>query len=149
MGQGRKKGSTARVDWQRESTHDIAHRLGVSPFEVLLHVASNNWKALGYDSGQRVKTISEDNGPIFEDQIPIEQRVAAAKAAVKFIHPELKAVEITKGLTPDQVTKAVEITQLPAEDQIKLLEQELSRLKEAERLKNISIPQILEGIKRE
>lgn len=87
---GREKGVKNKRTFDAQA---LAERLGVDPLEILLHAASNNFKALGYDSAIRIKAVGE--GVIEEDTIPISIRIQAAKEAVKHLYPTLKAVEHT------------------------------------------------------
>ncbi len=76
---GRGKGS---VSVQNRQAAEKARELGVDPFIILLHFASNNWQELGYESAKAIDP---------------ELRVSAAKDACKYIIPQLKAVEHSSG----------------------------------------------------
>ena len=86
---GRKKGVPNKKTFDAQV---LAERLGVDPLEVLLHAASNNYQALGYDSEIRTKLVGEN--AITEDTIPINTRVQAAKEAAQYLYPKRKAIEL-------------------------------------------------------
>lgn len=73
---------------------ELADSLGVDPLEILLHFASGNWQALGYDSPE-VKRVSAQGNEYYEDVITADLRLSAAKDAVKYIYPAQKAIEFT------------------------------------------------------
>lgn len=72
---------------------DIAARLGVHPFEVICHTVAGNWKALGYKTAQ-VEQCTPDGGVLLKDRISLDMRLKAAIEACKYLHSQLKAVEI-------------------------------------------------------
>lgn len=113
---GRVKG-TPNKDTQE--AREIAARLKISPFEILLYIAAGDWKSLGYDDGLRIKTVTKDGDEVFEDRISVEARGNAASHAVKYLHPQLKSIDATVGnpdgspfepakpLTPEQMLAMV------------------------------------------
>lgn len=97
-GKPRDPGSGRKPGTPNKNTQDLmakCEELQCDPFQILLYVAKADWKALGYESGQKVKTISEDNGPIFEDQITLEARLKAAKDLCEYLYPKRKALEVS------------------------------------------------------
>jgi len=85
---GRKKGSKNKVN--RPAT-EKAQELGVDPFEILLHFASGNWKALGYP--EKTRSIVIQGKEVKVDVIDPEMRLNAAKEATHYILPKRKAVD--------------------------------------------------------
>lgn len=71
----------------------MVDRVGLDPLEFLLRVAKNDWKGLGYKSGQRIVAYSMSGKPIFEDTIPIGWRVQAAGRALPAAYPMRKSVD--------------------------------------------------------
>lgn len=90
-GSGRKKGTPNKKTILADQ---MAKDLGVDPLEVLLLFTKGDWKALGYEAESTVCytaagieyskfTISPDN------------RIAAAKEAVKYLYSQKKAIELS------------------------------------------------------
>lgn len=77
---GRKKGTPNK---QAEELRDIADRLGVNPFEVLLLFAKGDWKALGYKKRKYAP----------DPEIHPSIRARAAAEANQYLHPKRKAIE--------------------------------------------------------
>ena len=86
---GRIKGER---NYKTKEANEIADRLGIDPFIILLHIAAGDYQALGYDSAVKIK-VTKDGGTITEDTIPIELRRQAASDAVQYLRPKLKAIE--------------------------------------------------------
>lgn len=87
---GRSKGTPNKKTFDAQK---MAEDLGVDPLEILLHAASNNYQALGYESAITTKLVGEN--AITEDTIPISTRVQAAKEAAQYLYPKRKAIEHT------------------------------------------------------
>lgn len=86
---GRPKGSPNKAS---RLARDLAEEMGVDPLEILLLFASQNWKALGYDSSTCTRYSA--TGEAFEtDRITPEIRMSAAREAAKYIYPTQKAVD--------------------------------------------------------
>lgn len=88
---GRAKGTPnkATTDLQR-----LSAELGVHPFEILLHFAAGDWKALGYKQESYIEF-----GKGFENDvlyIKPETRVKAAAEAAQYLYPKRKALELTE-----------------------------------------------------
>lgn len=87
---GRKRGTPNK---RTEPLIERAEKLGIDPFEILLHFAKGNWECLGYESA--TTTAFTNAGIEFEEPtISPELRVTAAKAACEYLHPKRKAIEI-------------------------------------------------------
>lgn len=85
---GRTKGTPNKRAWD---AREIADRLNCDPLEILLHIANNDHKALGYKEG----TVKKVNlGIEYEEElIQLKDRKDAAKEAAKYVYPQLKAIE--------------------------------------------------------
>lgn len=91
-------GSGRAAGTPNKSTQDaieIAKRLNVNPFEILLLTASGDWKALGYDKPTKTEWVGKDAIPVEVERIGVETRANAAKEACKYIMPQRKAVEVS------------------------------------------------------
>lgn len=88
---GRKKGIPNKP---KRIMEERAQALGCDPFEILLLFAKGDWEALGYDSKERVASIT-DNGVIMEYTISPQLRQKSAKDAADFIYPKLRAIEVS------------------------------------------------------
>jgi hypothetical protein len=71
-----------------------AAAMGCDPFEILLHFARGDWAALGYETGERVKSFSE-HGDVYEFTISPDLRARAARDACDYLYPRRKAVALT------------------------------------------------------
>lgn len=90
---GRKKGSKNIKTFNIE---EIASKFELDPFEVLMMVVNNDWKALGYNSPGEVSYTNA--GIEFIDlYIKLPDRVQAAKEASKYLYSQKKAVELSTG----------------------------------------------------
>lgn len=90
-GSGRKKGTPNK---KTQEAQDIATKLGVNPFEILLLFAKNDWKRLGYDS-KTITKFSVAGDPYEEDRISPELRHSSAGKAAEYLYPKRKAIEQT------------------------------------------------------
>lgn len=120
MAVGRKPGTpktggraVGSVNKKTAEAQDIAEKLGVNPFEILLRFAKNDWKGLGYKSPTVTKYAS--NGiPYQEDVISPELRHSSAGKAAEYLYPKRKAIEQTfsdseiTSITRTIITKPVE-----------------------------------------
>lgn len=86
---GRQKGVPNKRSFDAQK---LAEDLGVDPLEILLHAASNNYSALGYESAITTKLVGEN--AITEDTIPVQLRVQAAKEAAQYLYAKRKAIEL-------------------------------------------------------
>jgi hypothetical protein len=90
MSKGRPKGSQNK---RNQEVGEIAAKYNLSPFEVLMMVATNDWKGLGYDSATRTSFTSA--GIEFEEPvIRIQDRTTAAKEACKYLYSQKQAVTV-------------------------------------------------------
>ena len=90
-GSGRKKGSLSK---RTVAAMEIADRLKCDPFEVLIHFAKGDWKALGYDS--EVYHLEKPDGSIkMGFVITPEMRITAAKDACRYLYPTKAAVTVS------------------------------------------------------
>jgi hypothetical protein len=87
---GRPPGSPNK---RTKEIEEIVETLGCNPFEVLMRFAMGDWKGLGYESGTKVKAVTEDGEAILEDTISPELRASSAKDACKYLYSQKKAVE--------------------------------------------------------
>lgn len=117
-------GRVAGVPNQRTKTiEETALRLKCDPFEVLLHVANGDWKALGYDTSVIIKS-SADGSTYMEYTITPELRVQAAKDACSYLYAKKKSIEhVTTnpldGMTAEQKLEAMK-------QAVKLMEREVA-----------------------
>lgn len=89
---GRAKG-TPNKDTQ--ALIEAAERLGVNPFEILLHFAKGDFATLGYSEYQ---TRPGPDGSTYDVlTIEPELRARCAMKASEFLYPKRKAIEITDG----------------------------------------------------
>lgn len=85
---GRKKGTPNK---KNESLMELARKLDVNPFQILLYFASNNYEALGYSP---TTTKLTKQGPIEVMTISPELRKDAASDAAQYLYPKRKALEL-------------------------------------------------------
>jgi len=88
---GRPKGSKNK---RSEQLQEIADRMNVNPFEILLKIAAGDWKGLGYDSPHETR-FSPTGTKYKTDKITLMDRRQAASDALPYLNPKLKAVEIS------------------------------------------------------
>ena len=88
---GRKKNTPNK---RTQTLIERAEKLGIDPFEILLHFAEGDWEALGYKS--ETKLISAGMGQtLYVDTIAVEDRIQAAKEVCQYLYPKRKAIEHT------------------------------------------------------
>lgn len=68
-----------------------AHELGIDPFKVLLLVVAGDYAALGLKAD--VETDDKGEASLI-NPISLDQRIDAAKAAMPYLAPKQKSVEI-------------------------------------------------------
>lgn len=95
---GRKKGTPNKTN---QNLVDLAQKLKVDPFEILLHFAAGNWRKLGYSSETLITTNADGNTTV-RPYITPEMRVNAASRACEYLYPKRKALELDtgKGIIP-------------------------------------------------
>lgn len=83
------------TDHRRTSKNllEVTEEMGISPFEFLLHVINNDWKAIGYDSPS-ITMSGKDGGTYEIDRISLSDRVACAREATQYLHAKKKSVEV-------------------------------------------------------
>lgn len=84
---GRKNNSTLEAE-------ELAKKLGIDPFEILLRMAAGDWEGLGYKEEERVTSYSESGMPIYEYTVPVAIRAKAAAQATEFLRPKLKSIDL-------------------------------------------------------
>lgn len=87
---GRSKGTPNKKTINAQA---IADRLGIDPFEVLLLLATGDWKALGYKKRERL-TSANEWASIYEDSIPVGVRASCAAQACNYLYPRRKAIDL-------------------------------------------------------
>jgi hypothetical protein len=92
---GRPKGSASKITL---SIKEKSEQLGCDPFEILLHFAKGDWKALGYESDHILKPGG--GGEVFPvPMISAEMRLKAASDACQYLYPKRKAIEGSLNVT--------------------------------------------------
>lgn len=87
---GRKKGT---LNKKTQDLMELTEKLNCNPFEVLLHFANGDYKALGYEE---TKTKIAADGTVFQElTIAPELRQKSAKDACEYLFPKRKAIEHT------------------------------------------------------
>lgn len=94
QGSGRKKGTPNK---DAPPCAEIAAKLGIEPFEVLLRFAAGDWEGLGY-AEERYVTHMDKFGTYVKWTIDPAVRARAAAEATKYLHTQLRATEITGDL---------------------------------------------------
>jgi hypothetical protein len=90
LSKGRPRGATNE---RTRRVEEIADKYALDPFEVLLMIASGDWKGLGYESATR--TSFTNAGIEFEEPvIKISDRGNAAKEAARYLYSQKQAVSI-------------------------------------------------------
>ena len=98
---GRKKGTRNKNSVIIE---EMAIKLGVSPFEVLLRFADGDWKGLGYEN-ECYFSEKPDGAVKMGYVITPESRLKAAESAAKYLYPQKQA--ITHSVDGDSGIKVV------------------------------------------
>lgn len=72
---------------------EIAAKYDLDPFDFLMKVVNNDWKALGFS--EEKKTIFTPQGiEMEENNIKLDHRIQAAKFASKYLYSEKKPLEL-------------------------------------------------------
>lgn len=124
---GRKKGS---INKSSVPAMEVAERLGVDPFEVLLHFASGNWEALGYPAEKYIsKSGLGKEGSWVEESFHIDPavRCKAASEATQYLLPKRKALEVSTDIDPSILEMTKAFLQMPKEELMKLVVMELKK----------------------
>ncbi len=117
---GRPKGSTSALT---RRMRELAENMNVDPFEILLHFANGDWKALGYASEKYISNIDK-NGATEKFTIDPAVRAKSAAEAVQYIAPKLRSIDYSNGdalqnMTPEQKLEALKTAANLLENQIK------------------------------
>jgi hypothetical protein len=96
MAKGKKTGGRTKGSRNKRNlvVEEIAARFDLDPFEVLMMVASGDWKGLGYDAKTKV-TFTPQGIEVEEDNVPLPSRVQAAKEASKYLYAQKQSVAIS------------------------------------------------------
>ena len=70
----------------------LAARFKTDPFEILMMIALNDWKGMGYESRYR-NTTNADGELMQIENIPIAERAKCAKEAAKYLHSQKQSIE--------------------------------------------------------
>lgn len=88
---GRVKGTKNKRTFNAE---ELFRELDFDPLELLIHVAAGNWQALGFEGPTKISYTSA--GIEFEEQnIPLKERVTAAKEASKYLYSQKQSVALS------------------------------------------------------
>lgn len=90
-GAGNPKGNKIKRSKEAE---EVAERLGVNPFELLLLYAKGDFETLGLPQYTTV-SVTKDGEPIDKLTIGAELRQKSAKDACDYLFPKLKSIEHT------------------------------------------------------
>ncbi len=124
---GRKPGSLNKRTLAYDA-NEVAERLGIDPFLVLLFFCNGDWHKLGYTSPTRI--IRNKDGSTYEvDVITPDIRLNAAKEATQYLLPKRQAVSISADVNMELARKAEEYSMMSKEEHIQLMEAEIKRLK--------------------
>lgn len=91
MAIGRPKGAPNKKSAQLD---EVAKRLKCDPFEILCRFANGDWKGLGYEN-ECYFSEKPDGSVKMGYVIGPDLRVQAAKEAIKYLHAQKKAVELS------------------------------------------------------
>jgi hypothetical protein len=103
---------------------EALEQLGVDPIEVLAMFARGDWQALGYDS-DKIATSHSEFGTTYKYTIDPAIRAKCAMDLVGYVYSKRKAIDIAMEVSG----RSEEIRSLPKEEQIKMLEAGLAKLK--------------------
>lgn len=89
-----------------QELRELADKLGVNPFEILLMFAKADYDGLGI---MEYRTIKGKDGSTFQEPtISPELRQKAAKDACEYLFPKLKQVEINDPGRDDAIKETLE-----------------------------------------
>lgn len=88
MLRGRPKGVKNKRSFNAE---ELAQKMNVCPLEILLMVASGDWKGLGYAEKSKI-TFTAQGLEIVEDNVPLKERVSAAGHAAKYLYSQKQPI---------------------------------------------------------
>lgn len=84
----RTKGSKNKHSFQVE---ELAQKFDVEPFEILMQIATGNWKFFGF-SGPTKTTFTPQGIEVEELNIRMQERCQAAKDACKYLYSQKQAI---------------------------------------------------------
>lgn len=116
---GRQKG-TPNKDTQE--LKEIAERLGVNPFEVMLLFAKGDWQALGYKNEMYVSSEG-DKSTSYKYTIDPATRAKMASDACQFMYPKRKSIEVLSAEDGPEVGD--DIKKIPRAERIALMRKHL------------------------
>lgn len=91
----RTKGSKNKHTFQVE---EIAQKFDCEPFEILMRIATGDWKWFGFQSESKT-AYSPQGIEMDELNIPFKERVSAAKEASRYLYSQKQSVAISTGDT--------------------------------------------------
>lgn len=94
---GRQKGTPNKTT---EHIFDVCERMKFDPIINLVHIATNNWEALGYTS-EHIERLGFGGQVAYEDRISIKDRSNASEKLVDYMYPKRKAIEVKTDATKD------------------------------------------------
>lgn len=97
---------------------ELCEQLGCDPLEVLIHFAKGDWAALGYKDPTYIKSVTEDKAT-FAEVITPESRLQAAKEALKYVRPILKAIEHSGEISNPYLNKSVDELEVLVKEKLK------------------------------
>lgn len=116
LSKGRPKGGLGN---ERKTCKELAEKLNVDPFEVLLHLTKGDWKALGYDSADKIVGYAKDGSPIFDERISVDLRGNSAKEACKYLYTQLKAIEHSGEIANPYINKSIQELEVLVKEKLK------------------------------
>lgn len=84
----------------------LAEKMGVDPFEILLHIANGNYIALGFKETEACR-------------LTLDHRLLAAKEAVKYLRPQLRAIEHSGNIDGKQTMTIEQFLRANPDEEIK------------------------------
>ena len=90
---GRVKGSRNKHTFNVE---ELAQKYDVEVFEVLLWVAMGDWRSLEFESKTKT-TFTAQGIEIEEDNVPLKERVQAAKEAARYLYSQKQSIALSTG----------------------------------------------------
>lgn len=90
---GRPKGSKNIRSFNAEL---LAQELDFDPLEFLLRVAMGDWKSLGFEAKSKI-SYTNAGVEFDEENIPLKERVAAAREASRYLHSAKQSIALSPG----------------------------------------------------
>lgn len=72
---------------------ELAQKFDAEPFEILMRFASGDWAFFGFD-GPTKTTFTAQGLEIEEQNLPIKDRVTAAKEACRYLYSQKQSVDV-------------------------------------------------------